>query len=161
MINDANVWEWGTWKGHWSRDILLQRNKRALYWQQGICFDVERILLCYKPFSISQVNREKLNFEQKVISNLSRKNRNIYPLLYTFICIRWALDSLLTNTHKQSHIIIYFNGLVIQQISYCFGDYNCRSTSLSSLYSLSSALVVLEPYGPMHTITPALKLLRW
>ena len=49
----------------------------------------------------------------------------------------------------------------MQQISYCFVDYNCRSTSFSTLYSLSSVFVVLGPYGPMHTICPGLHLSYW
>ena len=56
----------------------------------------------------------KLDFEQKVISNLSRKNRNIYPLPYLLEFPVGALNSsFTTDTHKHSRITIYFNGLVM------------------------------------------------
>ena len=55
----------------------------------------------------------KLDFEQKVISNLSRKNRNIYPLPYLLEFPVGELNSSFTNTHKHSRITIYFNGLVM------------------------------------------------
>ena len=55
----------------------------------------------------------KLDFEQKVISNLSRKKRNIYPLPYLLEFPVGALNSSFTNTHKHSRITIYFNSLVM------------------------------------------------
>ena len=44
---------------------------------------------------------------QKVISNLSRKNRNIYPLLYLYEYQVGAPDSLFTNAHKHSHTMAW------------------------------------------------------
>ena len=110
----------------------------------------------YKPGKSGEIEL----WTESYIESFSEKQEHLPSTLPLWVS-GGALDSLFTNTHKHSHIIINFNCLVMQQISYCFVDYNCRSTSFSTLYSLSSVFVVLGPYGPMHTICPGLHLSYW
>ena len=165
----------------WRQRLGMRRLKRPLITrylaskeQKSIVLATRHLFWCGKNSFMLQTFLYKLGkageiglWTESYIESFSEKQEHLPSTLPVYEYPVGALHCLCTNIHKHSHILIYFSGLVIQQISYCFVEYNCRSTSFSSLYSLSSALVVLVHemdlciLFPLDPLSFPLKLLRW